>query len=131
MCQNHCPSTEAGHFNLPAICRTFAPMLLKTDKPNVRSFDKDELRAYFKERNEKPFRADQVYQWVWQKHAKSFDQMTNLSKEMRAFLDENFLITELKTLTCQRSSDGTVKSAFSLHGRRNRGGRTHSHRKNA
>ena len=89
-------------------------MLLKTDKPNVRSFDKDELRAYFKERNEKPFRADQVYQWVWQKHAKSFDQMTNLSKELRAFLDENFLITELKTVSCQRSTDGTVKSAFSL-----------------
>lgn len=89
-------------------------MLLKTDKPNVRSFDKDELRVYFKERNEKAFRADQVYQWVWQKHAKSFAEMTNLSKDLRAFLDENFLITELKTTDCQRSSDGTVKSAFSL-----------------
>jgi len=89
-------------------------MLLKTDKPNVRSFDKEELRSYFKERNEKAFRADQVYQWVWQKHAKSFEQMTNLSKDLRGFLDENFMITELKTTDCQRSSDGTVKSVFSL-----------------
>lgn len=105
---------KGAYFNLLPFCRTFAPMLLKTDKPNVRSFNKDELRTYFKERNEKAFRADQVYQWVWQKHTKSFDQMTNLSKDLRAFLDENFLITELKTLTCQRSSDGTVKSAFSL-----------------
>lgn len=89
-------------------------MLLKTAKPNVRSFDKEELREFFKERGEKAFRADQVYQWVWQKHAKSFEQMTNLPKDLRAFLEEHFLITELHTSDCQRSADGTVKSVFSL-----------------
>lgn len=92
----------------------FCHMLLKTDKPNVRSFDKEELRNYFKEKGEKAFRADQVYQWVWQKHAKSFDQMSNLPKDLRAFMEENFLITELKTSLCQTSADGTVKSVFSL-----------------
>lgn len=90
-------------------------MLLKTEKPNIRSFDKKELKEYFTERGEKSFRAEQVYQWVWQKSAKSFGDMTNLSKPLRAFLEENFLITELQVHTLQKSADGTIKTAFSLH----------------
>jgi 23S rRNA (adenine2503-C2)-methyltransferase len=90
-------------------------MLLKTEKPNIRSFDKNELKEYFTERGEKSFRAEQVYQWVWQKSAKSFGDMTNLSKPLRTFLEENFLITELQVHTLQKSADGTIKTAFSLH----------------
>lgn len=90
-------------------------MLLKTEKPNIRSFDKNELKEYFTERGEKSFRAEQVYQWVWQKSAKSFGDMTNLSKPLRAFLEENFLITELQVHALQKSADGTIKTAFSLH----------------
>lgn len=90
-------------------------MLLKTEKPNIRSFQKEDLRAYFTERGEKAFRADQVYQWIWQKSAKDFHQMTNLSKALREFLEENFLITELTPQSIQKSNDGTIKTAFSLH----------------
>lgn len=85
-----------------------------TAKPNIRSFDKDELKAFFTERGEKAFRADQVYQWVWQKSAKSFDDMTNLSKALRKFLEEHFSIHQLTVLTSQRSADRTIKSAFAL-----------------
>lgn len=84
-------------------------------KPNIRSYTKDELRTMFTERGEKAFRADQVYQWVWQKHVKDFDGMTNLSKPMRIFLEEHFTIHAIQNLTSQRSSDKTIKSAFSLH----------------
>jgi len=84
-------------------------------KPNIRSFDKQELKDLFIEKGEKSFRADQVYQWLWQKHVVDFDSMTNVSKDLRKFLDENFTIHQLETLTCQKSSDKTMKSAFALH----------------
>lgn len=84
-------------------------------KPNIRSFDKDELKTLFIEKGEKAFRADQVYQWLWQKHVVSFDEMTNVAKTMRQFLEENFTILQLATLTSQKSKDKTIKSAFSLH----------------
>lgn len=89
-------------------------MLLKTSKPNIRSFALDELRAYFLEKGESAFRANQIFQWVWQKHVKSFDEMTNVGKDLRAFLEENFLITELQIQQVQVSSDKTIKTAFSL-----------------
>lgn len=84
-------------------------------KPNIRSFDKQELKDLFIEKGEKSFRADQVYQWLWQKHVVSFEAMTNISKPMRQFLEDNFTIHQLETVTCQKSSDKTIKSAFSLH----------------
>ncbi len=84
-------------------------------KPNIRSFDKDELKTLFIEKGEKSFRADQVYQWLWQKHVVSFEAMSNVSKPLRQFLEDNFTIHQLETLTSQKSKDKTIKSAFSLH----------------
>lgn len=84
-------------------------------KQNIRSLSKDEMKAFFTERGEKAFRADQVYQWVWKKSAKSFDEMTNLSKDLRKFLETHFIIHQLKTENYQCSSDKTIKSAFALH----------------
>ncbi len=90
-------------------------MAVVETKPNIRSFDKDELKTLFVEKGEKAFRADQVYQWLWQKHVVGFDAMTNISKPLRQFLEENFTIHQLQTLTSQKSKDKTIKSAFSLH----------------
>ena len=84
-------------------------------KPNIRSFDKDELKTLFIEKGEKAYRADQVYQWLWQKHIISFEAMTNISKSLRLFLHENFSIHQLEIVTSQKSIDKTIKSAFSLH----------------
>ncbi len=86
----------------------------KQIKKNIRGYDKDELKDIFVEYGEKPFRAQQVYQWIWQKSVDSFADMTNLSKDFRQFLDDKFVFHRLETLTAQKSSDRTIKSAFRL-----------------
>ena len=71
-----------------------------------------ELENYFAEIEEKKFRAKQVYEWLWQKHAGSFEAMTNLSKDLRLKLSEYFSLPALTIDTTQYSADGTVKSRF-------------------
>ena len=44
-----------------------------TALPNIKSLSKEELRNFFVQQNEKPFRANQVYEWLWKKQAVSFD----------------------------------------------------------
>ena len=53
-----------------------------------------------------------MYEWLWQKHAGSFDAMTNISKELRLKLTEHFSLPALTINTTQYSADGTVKSRF-------------------
>jgi 23S rRNA (adenine2503-C2)-methyltransferase len=84
-------------------------------KRDIRKLKLDELKKFFVEKNEKPFRAQQVYDWLWNKSAKSFDQMTNLSIELRTFLNDNFVINHIKVDKMQRSEDGTIKNAVTLH----------------
>lgn len=79
---------------------------------NIRHLSFDELANYFEQIGEKNFRAKQVYEWLWQKHAHSFDAMTNLGKELRVKLNEHFSLPALQTDTTQYSEDGTVKSRF-------------------
>ena len=79
---------------------------------NIRNLSLEELENYFSEINEKKFRARQVYQWLWQKHAGNFDAMTNLSKDLRQKLAEHFILPALTINTTQYSSDGTVKTRF-------------------
>ena len=84
------------------------------NKPNIRSFSLDELSDFFIKNGEKAFRAKQVYQWLWQKNARNFDEMTNLSKDLRKFLDAHFSIPHIKIRKFQRSTDGTIKNAVEL-----------------
>jgi len=79
---------------------------------NIRQLSLSELEEYFETLGEKKFRARQVYEWLWQKHAHGFDDMTNLSKELRQRLAEGFSLPALKVDTTQYSADGTVKSRF-------------------
>jgi len=90
-------------------------MKVKEEKLNIRSLDREEMKSLFVEKGEKAFRADQVHQWVWQKSAKSFGDMTNLSKDLRKFLEEHFIIHQLETVASQKSKDRTIKSGFKLH----------------
>lgn len=73
-----------------------------------------ELESLFVEMGEKKFRAKQVYEWLWQKGAHSFDDMSNLSKPLRQYLDEHFTINAIALDKMQRSNDGTIKSRFRL-----------------
>lgn len=82
------------------------------EKKNIRTLTLSELEEYFDQVGEKKFRAKQVYEWLWQKHAQSFEGMTNLSKDLRAKLEETFSYPALKVDATQYSSDGTIKSRF-------------------
>lgn len=86
--------------------------MLSIAKKNIRHLDLGELEAYFDTLNEKKFRAKQAYEWIWQKQARSFDSMTNLSKELRAKLSEHFSLPALRVDAVQHSGDGTIKSRF-------------------
>jgi len=86
-----------------------------TQKKDIRALTKEELRGFFVENNDKAFRGNQVYEWLWSKVAYSFDDMTNLSKETRAMLDDNFVINHIEVDQMQRSNDGTIKNAIKLH----------------
>lgn len=85
---------------------------MKKTAKNIRHLTLQELEQYFEEMGEKKFRARQVYEWLWQKHAMSFADMTNLSKELRQKLGETFTLPALTIDTTQYSSDGTIKSRF-------------------
>lgn len=85
------------------------------DKKDIRSLTKDQLRDFFVAQGDKAFRGNQVYEWLWNKGAHSFDDMTNLSKTTRLQLEQNFVINHIKVDTMQRSEDGTVKNAVRLH----------------
>ena len=64
--------------------------------------------------DEKPFRAKQIYEWLWTKNAHSFEEMTNLSKDLREKLAVHFVIQPIAIEEYQKSSDGTVKNAVQL-----------------
>ena len=76
---------------------------------------KEQLRDFFVTQGDKAFRGNQVYEWLWQKSAHSFDAMTNISKETRQMLEDNFVINHIRVDQMQRSSDGTIKNAVKLH----------------
>jgi len=84
-------------------------------KLDIRLLSKAEILEWFLAMGEKKFRAKQVYEWLWQKGAHSFQEMTNLSKALREKLEANFVINGIKEDKVQRSNDGTIKSRFQLH----------------
>lgn len=81
-------------------------------KKNIRHLSLKELEDYFEHNGEKKFRAKQVHEWLWQKHAASFDAMTNLGIDMRNKLKDSFSLPALTIDLLQHSADGTVKNRF-------------------
>jgi len=84
-------------------------------KKDIRALTKEQLRDFFVSHGDKSFRGNQVYEWLWQKSAHSFDTMTNISKETRQMLEDNFVINHIQVDQMQRSKDGTIKNAVRLH----------------
>ncbi len=82
---------------------------------DIRSLSKEELLQACEALGEKKFRANQLWEWLWQKSARSFDEMTNLSKAFRAKLAETYTFHTMTIANSQRSSDGTIKYAFRLN----------------
>jgi len=83
-------------------------------KKDIRSYSKDELRTFFVSKGQEAFRGNQIYEWLWKKGVHTFDEMTNISLETRAFLDKHFVINHIAVDNMQRSNDGTVKNAVKL-----------------
>lgn len=89
--------------------------LKNKNNKNIRQCDLAELEQFFDTLGEKKFRVKQIWEWLWQKHAHSFADMTNLSKELRQKLGENFSLPALAVDATQYSADGTIKSRFKTH----------------
>jgi 23S rRNA (adenine2503-C2)-methyltransferase len=87
----------------------------KTKVQNIRNLSLADIELYFEELGEKKFRAKQVYEWLWLKPVQSFEAMTNLSKELRNKLKEDFTLPGLTVDTVQHSEDGTIKTRFKTH----------------
>ncbi|WP_411895815.1 23S rRNA (adenine(2503)-C(2))-methyltransferase RlmN [Winogradskyella sp. A2] len=88
---------------------------METRKKDIRALTKDQLREFFVKQGDKAFRGNQVYEWLWQKSAHNFEDMTNVSLKTREMLQDNFVINHIKVDQMQRSSDGTIKNAVRLH----------------
>ena len=84
------------------------------DKQDIRYLTLSEIEAFFHDRNEKPFRAKQVYNWLWSKTCRSFSEMTNLSKEVRQVLEDHFTFNVLQVERELKDPDGTIKSTFRI-----------------
>ncbi|HAA13027.1 MAG TPA: 23S rRNA (adenine(2503)-C(2))-methyltransferase RlmN [Cytophagales bacterium] len=91
-------------------------MKVAEKKPtDIRTLSQEALTEYFVDLGDKPFRAKQVYDWLWNKGARDFEGMTNLSKATREMLQENFVLCPITLDSKQVSNDGTIKCAFRLH----------------
>lgn len=84
-------------------------------KNNIRALSLDEIKSFFEKKGDKSFRAKQVYEWLWKKSARSFEEMTNLTKATRELLNENFCINAVTIASTQVSRDRTIKNAFRLY----------------
>ena len=81
---------------------------------NIKDYDLNKLKEELIRIGEKPFRAEQIFKWLYQEKVKSFDDMTNLSLELREKLKQNYTICNFKILRKQESKDGTIKYLFDV-----------------
>ena len=83
-------------------------------KENIKNYNLEELKEVLKELGEKPYRAEQIFKWIMQENVTSFDEMTNISIELRNKLKEKFDLHVFKILKKQVSKDGTKKYLFDV-----------------
>lgn len=83
-------------------------------KKNIKNYDLDNLKEELKLLGEKPFRAEQIFKWIYQDKVTSFDEMTNISIDLRKKLDENYTLGLFKIVKKLESVDGTKKYLFDV-----------------
>lgn len=88
---------------------------MENQKIDIRKLSLTELEDYFLAKGDKKFRAKQVYDWLWNKSLKNFDDMSNISLATREMLKENFIINHIHVDLMQHSTDGTIKNAVKLY----------------
>lgn len=93
---------------------TFSADIPVTEKVNLLNFTRKQLREFFKNMGEKPFRADQVMKWIYHFGYDNFELMTDINKKLRDQLSEIAVIKAPEIAEEQRSSDGTIKWALDV-----------------
>lgn len=83
-------------------------------KQSIYGITRSQLEEWFVDNGDKKFRASQVWDWLYRKRVRSFDEMTNLSDNTREILENNFVFDPLKVVEIQESQDGTIKYLFQL-----------------
>lgn len=83
-------------------------------KIDIRKTSKEDLTEFLLENGEKTFRVKQILEWIWEKSASSFDEMTNISVKTRELLNQNYVFNVLSLHDKQISEDKTIKSVFKL-----------------
>lgn len=86
----------------------------KNGKINLLDLNRQQMREFFKEMGEKPFRADQVMKWMYHYCSDNFDDMTDINKVLRNKLKEVAEIRAPEVVEEQRSSDGTINGLSRL-----------------
>ena len=81
---------------------------------NIKDYDLQDLKEELVSIGEKGFRAEQIFKWIYKEKVKSFDEMTNLSIELREKLKENYTMCNYNILKKQESKDGTKKYLFDV-----------------
>jgi 23S rRNA (adenine2503-C2)-methyltransferase len=84
-------------------------------KPFLYSLTQDALKEWLVREGEKPYRSQQIFDWLYVKRVRTFDEMSNLPKTLREKLREQFRLDALGEIARQVSRDGTVKFLFRLH----------------
>ena len=83
-------------------------------KKNIKNFDLNDLKKELESLNEKSYRAEQIFKWIYQEKINSFNEMTNLSLELRKKLEESFSFGTFKIVKKLESIDGTKKYLFDV-----------------
>ena len=81
---------------------------------NIKDFNLEELQNEIIALDEKKFRTEQIFKWLYVDKVKEFDDMTNLSLELREKLKQNYTMCNFKILKKQESTDGTKKYLFDV-----------------
>ena len=81
---------------------------------DIKDFTLEKLKEELTKLSEKPFRAEQIYTWLYRDRAVNFDEMTNLSLELREKLKQNFTFCRFEIAKKLVSQDGTTKYLFKL-----------------
>ena len=77
-------------------------------------YSEDMLKQYLISLGEKPFRSSQLIEWIYRHKISSFDEITNIKKDLIKKIKEDFIIDSLECVTYQKSTDGTCKFLFRL-----------------
>ena len=81
---------------------------------NIKNYNLEDLKQEMISIGEKPYRAEQIFKWIYIDKVKSFEEMTNLSLELRKKLEENYTMCNFEIIKKQESSDGTKKYLFDV-----------------